>query len=78
MDAWYAHGLGTSALGEGSQSMATNANTNDPAHWRQCAEEARRVADQLDDPVAKKAMMEIAQSYETLAKLAASKTTSPR
>ena len=51
--------------------MATSANTNEPAHWRQCADEARRVADQLeDDPVAKKAMIEIAQAYEKLAKLA--------
>jgi hypothetical protein len=40
---------------------------NDPAHWRKRAEQARRIADQLDDPLSKKTMLEIAQSYEKLA-----------
>lgn len=43
---------------------------NDSAHWRRRAEEARRLADQLDDPVAKATMVEIAQSYERLAEIA--------
>jgi hypothetical protein len=43
---------------------------NDPAHWRRRAEEARRIADQLDDPIAKKTMRDIATSYERLALLA--------
>jgi hypothetical protein len=43
---------------------------DDPAHWRQKADEARRMADQLADPEAKQAMLEIAASYEQLAKIA--------
>ena len=46
---------------------------NDPAHWQRRAEEARRLADQLDDPIAKKTMREIAISYERLADLAEKK-----
>ena len=46
---------------------------DDPAHWQRRAEEARRIADQLDDPIAKKTMREIALSYERLAALAEKK-----
>lgn len=42
---------------------------HNPAHWRARAEECRKVAQQLDD-ASKKAMLEIAQSYERLAVLA--------
>jgi hypothetical protein len=40
---------------------------NDPAHWGQRAQEARQIADQLDDPIAKQEMLEIAEHYEQLA-----------
>jgi hypothetical protein len=50
--------------------MKTPSIANDPAHWRRRAAEARRVADQLDDPIAKKTMRDIAMSYERLALLA--------
>jgi hypothetical protein len=53
--------------------MKTRSIIDDPTHWRQRAEEARRVADQLDDPIAKKTMLDIARSYEQLAALAAAK-----
>jgi hypothetical protein len=43
---------------------------NDPAHWRQRADDARRMAEQLGDAAAKQALQEIAASYERLAKLA--------
>jgi hypothetical protein len=43
---------------------------NDPAHWRQRAQEARRIADQLHDPAAKHTMLEVAQNYEQLATIA--------
>jgi hypothetical protein len=46
---------------------------DDPAHWRRRAGDARRIADQLDDPVAKKTMLDIALSYEQLATLAEKK-----
>lgn len=47
--------------------------SEDPTHWRRRAEEAHRVADQLDDPLAKKTMLDIARSYEQLAALAEAK-----
>ena len=53
--------------------MSAEATVNDPAYWRQRAEEARAVADQLSDPLAQKAMLEIARSYEALADLAAAR-----
>jgi len=43
---------------------------NDPAYWRERAEEARRIAEQLVDAVAKDMMLDIARSYESLAKMA--------
>lgn len=46
---------------------------DDPMHWRQRAEEARRIASQLDDPAAQKTMLEIADSYDQLAALAEAK-----
>jgi hypothetical protein len=49
---------------------------DDPGHWRQCAEEARRTADQLDDLANKKTMLEIADAYEKLATLAEAKLSS--
>jgi hypothetical protein len=33
---------------------------NDPEHWRKRAEEARKLANEMTDPVGKKAMLEIA------------------
>ena len=47
---------------------------DNPTHWRKRAEEARGVADQLDDPIAKRTMLDIALSYEQLAALAEAKT----
>lgn len=43
---------------------------DDPEHWRRRAEETRRVAEQLDDPVAKQILLDIANSYDQLAKSA--------
>ena len=53
--------------------MQKISKTEDPAHWRHRAEEACRVAEQLDDPLAKRAMLDIARSYEQLAALADAK-----
>lgn len=44
-------------------------NHNDPAKWREMADECRKVAEQLDD-TSKKTMLEIAALYERLAALA--------
>ena len=49
--------------------MSTPSPLNSPSHWRERAQEARRIAQHLDDPVARQAMDEIAQAYEQLAAL---------
>ena len=43
---------------------------NDPAYWRQRADDAREMADRLTDPAVRQALHEVAASYEQLAKLA--------
>ena len=43
---------------------------NDPKHWRERAEEARTVADELTDADSKRKMLRIADDYEELAKRA--------
>ena len=43
---------------------------NDPKHWRQRAEEALTVADQMNDLQAKAMMIRISYDYERLAKRA--------
>ena len=53
--------------------MQTPSIVDDPTHWQRRAEEAHRVADQLEDPLAKKTMSDIARSYEQLAALAEAK-----
>jgi hypothetical protein len=40
---------------------------NDPAYWRERAEEARRIAEQLTDDFAKQTMLDIARCYDDLA-----------
>jgi len=39
----------------------------DNQHWRERAEEARSIAEQLSDPDAKRMMLRIADDYERLA-----------
>ena len=53
-------------------------NINDPAYWRERAREARRIADELADAVAKQTMIEIALSYDNLAVLAEAGTVPKR
>jgi hypothetical protein len=38
-------------------------------HLHECAEEARRVAVQILDPYSRRTMLDIAESYENLARL---------
>jgi hypothetical protein len=42
----------------------------DQTHWLTRAKEAREMADQLLDPEAKRAMLEVAANYEKIAKRA--------
>jgi hypothetical protein len=48
---------------------------NIPAHWRQCADQARRAADQETDPTTTATLLEIAEACEKLAALAEAKPT---
>ena len=40
---------------------------NDPKHWRERAEEARRIAEDMADQEAKRMMLSIAAGYDRLA-----------
>jgi hypothetical protein len=44
---------------------------NDPEHWRERAEKARKTAETMMDPLSKETMLGIAKDYEGLAKRAA-------
>ena len=43
---------------------------NDPKHWLNRAKEARALAEQIDDPEAKRTMLKNADDYERLAQRA--------
>lgn len=43
---------------------------DDPEHWRQRAEESRLIDEQLDDPIARAAMLRIDEDYERIAEQA--------
>jgi hypothetical protein len=47
------------------------ADPKTPAEWTARATEARGVAERMDDPIARKTMLEIAAGYERLAAQAA-------
>jgi len=42
-----------------------------PAYWLRRADEARRAADEMADPISKKTLLDIAKAYEELAAFAA-------
>ena len=50
---------------------------NDPAHWRRRAEEARRHATGLADPVAQQTLLAIARAYEQLVRNAEASAAQP-
>ena len=49
---------------------------NDPAYWRERAQEARRIAEKLADAFSRQTMLEIAQSYDNLAVIAEARAAS--
>jgi hypothetical protein len=54
--------------------MTTSMRQEDaPAYWRRRAEEARRAAERMVDPISKKTLLDIANAYEELAASAAVK-----
>jgi hypothetical protein len=66
--------FGITVRGAGSQASLMTDLLKDPAHWRERAEEARRVAETLADPKARQTMLEIAESYDRLAERALIRT----
>jgi cytochrome c553 len=56
---------------EARASMPIHPNLNDPEHWRQRAEEARALAEQMTDELSKQMMLKIADHYDKLAVRAA-------
>jgi hypothetical protein len=56
--------------------MTTPPSVDDPGHWRQRAEDARREADRYTDPLVKQALLDIARAYEELASMIETKPVS--
>jgi DNA polymerase III delta subunit len=57
---------------DGQRALKANEGTrpsilDDPEHWRERAEEARRIANRLSDPASREAMLRIAADYERIA-----------
>jgi hypothetical protein len=50
---------------------------HDPQHWREHAEDARRLAAEIIDPLSRRTMLEIAESYESLARRAEQRLREP-
>jgi hypothetical protein len=44
-----------------------SSSVNDPEHWRGCAQEMRRLAEDIKDAATKEMMLRIARDYENLA-----------
>jgi hypothetical protein len=51
---------------------------NDPSYWQNRAEEAWSIAAEISDAHCKAIMVDIAQSYETIAKSVAERAFEPR
>jgi hypothetical protein len=53
--------------------MSKTAEVNDPSYWQQRAQDTRRLARQMQDAVAKEALLEIAKTYERIGAIAHSR-----
>ena len=58
-------------------SLTPQPDEDEPTHWRRCAEDARRNAEQSIDQVTKKILADIADAYDQLAALAESEARQP-
>jgi formylglycine-generating enzyme required for sulfatase activity len=56
-----------------SSLMDVSSEITDPAYWRRRAEEARRLAKQLSDPVARQTLEDIAANCDQLAEITAAR-----
>jgi hypothetical protein len=52
----------------------TASTINDPRHWRDCAEEARLLAEDMTDPTNRATMQRLAMDYDYLAERAEHRT----
>jgi len=52
--------------------MSKTAEVNEPSYWQQRALDARRLASQMQDAVAKDALVDIAKTYERIGAIARS------
>ena len=55
------------------EAMSQTAEVNDPSYWQQRAQDTRRLASQMQDAVAKEALLEIAKTYERIGAIAQSR-----
>jgi len=55
------------------EAMSNTAEVNDPSYWQQRAQDTRRLARQMQDAVAKEALLEIATTYERIGAIAQSR-----
>jgi hypothetical protein len=58
------------SIAEGKGGYIRHMLYNDPEHWRKRANEAREVAQHMTDAKGKAAMLEIADTYDQIAKAA--------
>jgi len=53
-----------------SGAMSEQSEVNDPSYWQRRAQETRRLASQMQDPMAKEALLEIAKTYDQITAIA--------
>ena len=73
MITWVNWGRGAAGGYREGESVAASF-IDDPQHWRQRAEETRRLAEQMNDEPSRRTMLGIAEDYEKLAQRAEIRT----
>ena len=64
------------SYGRGGSHPMKRPSINNPAYWRERADEVRRMAEQLADAFPKQTLLDIALSYDNLAALTETRPTS--